>query len=47
MKLLLLFLLATFLIAIWSANRGKPSRAWVLGLASLFVAVAFLSPRAL
>jgi hypothetical protein len=46
-KVLLLFVLATFAIAVRAANRGKPSRAWVLGLASLFVAVLFLSPRAL
>ena len=47
MKLLLSFVLATFLIAIWSANRAKPSRAWVLALVSTVVAVLFLSPRAL
>ena len=45
MKVLLLFLLATFLVAVWSANRGRPSRAWVLALASLFVAGMFLSQR--
>jgi len=46
-KLLLLFFLATFMIAIRSANRGKPSRAWVLGVVAFGVAVLFLSPRAL
>jgi hypothetical protein len=46
-KLLLFFLLTTFLVAIWSANRGRPSRAWVLALASFGLAVLFLSPRAL
>jgi hypothetical protein len=46
-KVLLLFFLATFMIAIHSANRGKPSRAWLLGVVSFGVAVLFLSPRAL
>jgi hypothetical protein len=44
-KVLLLFLVATFFVAIHAANRGKPSRAWVLGVVSMFVAVLFLSPR--
>jgi hypothetical protein len=46
-KVLLLFFLATFMIAIHSANRGKPSRSWVLGIVAFGVAVLFLSPRAL
>ena len=47
MKLLLLFLLVTFFGAMRAAKRGKPSRAWVLGAACLFVAVLFTSPRVL
>ncbi len=43
--MLLLFLLVTFLVAVWSANRGRPSRAWVLALASLFLTTLFLSQR--
>jgi hypothetical protein len=46
-KLLLLFLFATFFIAMRAAKRGKPSRAWVLAGACFFVAVLFTSPRVL
>jgi hypothetical protein len=45
MKVLLTFLVATFLVAVWSANRGKPSRAWVVALVSLFVGALFLKQR--
>ena len=45
MKVVLAFLLGTFLIAVWSANRGKPSRAWALALFALFVSVLFLKQR--
>ena len=45
MKVLLFFLLVTFLVAVWSANRAKPSRAWVLAIFSLFVAALFLRQR--
>jgi hypothetical protein len=44
-KVLLAFLLATFLIGVWGANRGRPSRAWVLGIVSVLLAVSFLSQR--
>jgi hypothetical protein len=44
-KVLLTFLLATFLLAVWSANHSRPSRAWSLAVVSLFVAAAFLSQR--
>jgi hypothetical protein len=45
MKALLAFLLVTFLVAVYNANRSKPSRAWVLAIVSMFVSVAFLSQR--
>jgi hypothetical protein len=44
-KVLLLFLLVTFLVAVWSANRGKPSRAWALAVVALFVGAAYLKQR--
>jgi len=44
-KVLLAFLLVTFLVAVWSANRGKPSRAWALAVFSVFVASLFLRQR--
>jgi len=44
-KVLLTFVLLTVLVAVWSSNRGKPSRAWVLALVSLFVAALFLKQR--
>jgi len=44
-KVLLTFLLATFLVAVWAANRGRPSRAWVLAIVSLFVGALFLKQR--
>jgi hypothetical protein len=44
-KVLLFFLLTTFLVAVWSANRGKPSRAWALALFALFVGALFLKQR--
>jgi hypothetical protein len=45
LKVLLAFLLVTFLVAVWSANRGRPSRAWALALFSLLVASLFLRQR--
>jgi len=45
MKVLLAFLLVTFLVAVWSANRGKPSRAWALALFSVLIASLFLKQR--
>ena len=47
MKLLLVYLLGTFFIAMHAAKRGKPSRAWVLGGAAMSVAVLFTSQRVL
>jgi hypothetical protein len=44
-KLLLFFLVTTFLVAVWSANRGKPSRAWALAVFSFCVAALFLKQR--
>jgi hypothetical protein len=44
-KVLLTFLLATFFVAVWAANRGRPSRAWVLAVVSLFAAALFLKQR--
>jgi hypothetical protein len=44
-KVLLTFLIVTFLVAIWSANRGKPSRAWALALFALFIGSLFLKQR--
>lgn len=46
MKVLLAFLLVTFLIAIHAANRGKPSRAWVLLAMTFVVSLAYLTRRA-
>jgi hypothetical protein len=44
-KVLLAFLLMTFLVAVWSANRGRPSRAWLLAVFSVLVASLFLRQR--
>jgi hypothetical protein len=44
-KVLLFYILTTFLVAVWAANRGKPSRAWVLGLFALFIGALFLRQR--
>jgi len=45
MKLLLAFLLITFLVAVWAANRSRPSRAWALAVFSVLVASLFLRQR--
>jgi hypothetical protein len=45
LKVLLAFLLVTFLVAVWSANRGKPSRAWALAVFSVLIASLFLRQR--
>ncbi len=45
MKVLLFFILTTFLVAVWAANRGKPSRAWALGLFALFIGTLFFRQR--
>ena len=45
MRVLLLFLLLTFLIAIRAANRGRPSRWWTLAVFSVVVAAAFYTRR--
>jgi hypothetical protein len=44
-QVLLLFLLLTFLVAIWAANRGKPSRWWTLAIVTIVVAAAFYTRR--
>jgi hypothetical protein len=45
MKVLLLFLLLTMLLAIRGARRGKPARFWPVFIASVIVSAAFLSQR--
>jgi hypothetical protein len=44
-KVLLLFLLLTFLVATRAANRNRPSRMSLLAIAALFTAGLFLSQR--
>jgi hypothetical protein len=45
MKVILTFLMATFLVAVWASNRSRPSRAWLLAVVSLFVGALFLKQR--
>jgi hypothetical protein len=46
-KVLLVFLLLTFLFAIRAANRGRPSRIWVLLVVTVFVAASLMTRRAI
>jgi hypothetical protein len=46
-KVVLAYILFVFFVAIWAANRQRPSRAWVLILVALSTSVLFLSPRVL
>jgi hypothetical protein len=45
MKVLLLFLMVTFLLAIRGGRRNRPIRTWPLVVASTVVGAAFLSLR--
>jgi hypothetical protein len=46
-KVLLLFLLLTFLFAIRAANRGRRSRIWILLVVTAFVATSLMTRRAI
>jgi hypothetical protein len=45
MKLLLTYLLVTFVLALRTARKGRPIPAWPLLVAAVFVGAAFLSQR--
>ena len=45
MKVMLLFLLGSFIVSLWWAKRARPARAWIVLVISFFVGVAFLSQQ--
>jgi hypothetical protein len=47
MKVVLAYILFIFFVAMWAANRERPSRAWALSLLALSTSLLFLSPRVL
>jgi hypothetical protein len=45
MKLLLIYLLVTFVLALRTTRKGRPLPAWPLLVAAVFVGAAYLSQR--
>jgi hypothetical protein len=45
MKLLLTYLLVTFVLAVRTTRKGRPLPVWPLLIAAVFVGAAFLSQR--
>jgi hypothetical protein len=47
MKLLLTYLLVTFVLALRTARRPRPTSVWPLVIAAFFVGAAYLTRRAI